>query len=828
MTTRYGQLAYTSFDKVGSAGGWQVKESTGGLTDDETQQLIAGVRTVFNPVQPLPAYPTPEQLDGGPRRLAYRPLDSGAAGYWHSIPAGSDSTGRPGNVFAHVLLDRQPDAARRPIEWWRSAQWLRPYGPAAVARAALPPHAPEPGSVVTKDSVIAFALDPSTWRLTTLFGLLDAVVAALAGGPPVVLGAESVESAAQWIGLVSFLMSSGTAAELGFSTFDRADQVALALQSGQHLTAVPLGDLGAVPAGVVGIGETDLISLGELGGEPHRTSSGQPIEVTAWSAMAQVVLLDPDSARPLLDDIDRFAAEVSDAGLHPAWPMAMAVAANAEFADAIDDAHEVITTFSPPGVPAGSVAAQVIAGVLSDVVGTSTAEAWRAVQSLPNGAAAVYADVSYLCRALADDAWLTQVGPVPLGPRTFHRVALPEEVRSAIGPALQRAREAGPERVLKVVDLLLRAGVQDDRLVASLRTEVVAALDDPARAAELSRRLGAEGKLTLAAALLRTSAGDVAAGVIGDGLLDWLAEGVEMPTAAELSQARPWDSGWTRAAVRGVRAVRRGPYAPGDRVAELWWLGVSGSPRFVQIAGDSVWDPADLLAVVGDGALPGAAAFRTLLGAPDSPDLDRLAAKVIDGNDDSAAVAQAAVRHITPQQWMQQRYVDTHQRAYLPFWEQALATARPGDVHRDFSAGLLTLAVLGTIAGQPFPEACHSLAADPELAVEAVRRVLPLVDGYEISPQVVLAVSLLHTVTAEDTEIPVSGVEAVLAQLAEQVAAPLQNDDHEVEGIATLMAQMSGDMSDGALRRYRKMVSRLLTRRADAQPSLAARLRGSR
>ena len=81
---------------------------------------------------------------------------------------------------------------------------------------------------MTKDSVVAFALDTSTWRLATLFGLLDAVAAALDGGAPVVLGVESVDAAAQWIGLVSFLMSPGTAARLNFSTFDRADQLGLA------------------------------------------------------------------------------------------------------------------------------------------------------------------------------------------------------------------------------------------------------------------------------------------------------------------------------------------------------------------------------------------------------------------------------------------------------------------------------------------------------------------------------------------------------------------------------------------------------------------------
>ena len=140
-----------------------------------------------------------------------------------------------------------PEAAprHRPIQWWRSPQWVCPYGAAAVARAVLPDEAPGPAAAVTKDSVVAFALDTSTWRLATLFGLLDAVAAALDGGPPVVLGVESTDAAAQWIGLVSFLMSPGTAARLNFSTFDRADQVGLALQSTQHLTAVPVVDLTA-------------------------------------------------------------------------------------------------------------------------------------------------------------------------------------------------------------------------------------------------------------------------------------------------------------------------------------------------------------------------------------------------------------------------------------------------------------------------------------------------------------------------------------------------------------------------------------------------------
>ncbi|OOK73725.1 hypothetical protein BZL30_5246 [Mycobacterium kansasii] len=91
--------------------------------------------------------------------------------------------------------------------------------------------------------MVNFAYDTSTWRLTTLFGLMDAVAAAIEGGPPVVLGAESDETAAQWIGLISFLMSPGTARSLNFSTFDRADQLEHAVRIGQHLTAIPRDDL---------------------------------------------------------------------------------------------------------------------------------------------------------------------------------------------------------------------------------------------------------------------------------------------------------------------------------------------------------------------------------------------------------------------------------------------------------------------------------------------------------------------------------------------------------------------------------------------------------
>ena len=102
---------------------------------------------------------------------------------------------------------------------------------------------------------------------------------------------------------------------------------------------------------MVVIDETATLSLGELGGEPHRTATGQPIAVTPWSAMAQVVLLEPGSARAVLDDIDRYAAQIEDSALPPAWPMAMAVAAAGEYADAHAEAAASSRRTPPAGWP---------------------------------------------------------------------------------------------------------------------------------------------------------------------------------------------------------------------------------------------------------------------------------------------------------------------------------------------------------------------------------------------------------------------------------------------------------------------------------------------
>lgn len=832
MIGRYGQLSYTSFDAAGTAGGWQVKQTSGELTASETQTLVSGVRTAFQPVEPLPAYPTPEECERGPRRLAYRRTPGDAAAYWHSVPAGADSTGRPGNVFAHVVLDRTPDllAPHRPIELWRSPGWLRPYGPTDVARAELPDAPPAPTNVVDKASVLAFALDTSIWRLGTLYGLLDAVLAAMNGGPQVVLGVRSDESAAQWIGLVSMLMSPGTAARLSFSTFDRADQLPAAMRAGQHLTAVPIADLPAVPDGLMVIDETATLSMGELGGQPHRTADGRAITVTPWSAMAQVTLLDPKSASVVIDDIVHYATAVGDRGLHPAWPMAMSVINRDDFTDGREEAQGVIAAFSPTDVTPDSALAQTISGVLADSVGANTADAWRAVQQAPQGRAAEHADLIYLCRAVTDPDWLGQSAMIPASPRPAG-VELPAELSTAIDAGLQAAAD-DPERLIRLADLLLRSGVRDHRVPDALTApEVAAALADPqvgpALVHQLDGRIDAASRLTLAAATLRIARPRDGFTTISDPVLEWFADGVGVPPVDELAGAALFDPTWTDAALRGAHAQRFGPTDAADRFAQLWWLRMCGSARFDDLAATGIWDPAELLVAAGGGPLSADAVLPTLLGTATSADLDRLAT-ALEASTDPMVAACAEVRLIDPRVWVQHGFVDTQRETYTPLWDAAVARVGLPGLHPDVGVRLLTLAAVARINGKPIVVCADALAAHQDTAEAVIEQVVTLVDQQVLPAAEVLAASLIP-VAADDGDTAATGVDAVLAAAAEQLVATREFTDEDVDAAIAALARLTGiGAEDAPPRRYRKMVHKLLSQRPEGQSSLAARIRGSR
>lgn len=225
---RWAQLTYTcrGASEETPSGGWQFTP-TGVCTDAELARVLADLPTQLRVPRPLPRYPSAADLAAVPRRLALVASGDEAAFLVHSVPAGHDATGRPGNVFSHVLLDRQLAAAlrgpepRRPIEFWRSPQWLTPYGPEATERARCDQHRPiEPGPVVGRETVVGFLYDPHHDRVDRLADLLDSTAAALTGGPPVVLVVDDPDEGALWIGLLSFLAAPAAALRLSFSTYE--------------------------------------------------------------------------------------------------------------------------------------------------------------------------------------------------------------------------------------------------------------------------------------------------------------------------------------------------------------------------------------------------------------------------------------------------------------------------------------------------------------------------------------------------------------------------------------------------------------------------------
>lgn len=528
---RYAELTYSSFDDGVSGGGWQVKQVRGRLTDHERDALRAQLSTNFDTGVEMPRFPTPEQIAGFPRRLVYAPaagFDAGATAWWHTAPAGVDASGRPGNVFSQVVLDRTPALSPlfRPIDLWRSPSWLTPYGPEQVAAAELSPGLPGFGSGIDVDSLIDFCFADFD-RIAVLGPLLDACAAAVAGGPPVILGVADHERAARWVAAVCRLTDPLTARQLYFSTLERFSSVGEGLQRGLRLICVPAKDVDDVDHARSRFGtptvllvEDEFPELGDLGGpdepaHPHRTGHGDRIDVTAWSVLARVVLEaeSADQARAVLARIDPIVDQVAAVSTGPGphysadWPLAMAVAAAGEvFAEAQPEAARVIGRHSPDNLDQLPDLYRPAAAAIATQCGTTTVDAWRQLRTqdaVPTDQEAgrsghsigsVLIFDSYLRRAIVDDDWLTRSEGLPLP-----EPAPPVDNARLAGIVDQRLREllgrpgTDPVLVARLADLLVRTGLADEPTSARLSHLADAVLTPrliDAGAADLVGRIG--------------------------------------------------------------------------------------------------------------------------------------------------------------------------------------------------------------------------------------------------------------------------------------------------------------------------------------------------
>lgn len=402
---QYGQLLYTSFDDAsGVGGGWQVKDQNGDLSSEERELLTARVVTKFDVDPGLPQFPTAEQIAARPSRLAYAPLGPGTAAYWHTVDAGNDATGRPGNVMAHIVLDRDIAApsALRPIQLWESAEWRRPYGPAEVLATSLDVHIPQPNPVITAESVIHFLAGTAVDRQGVFRVLLDAVYAAMAGGPKVVLLTGDNTNGPLWIAAVSFLMSPGTARGLSWTTHAKAPQAVTELRRGMHLVVLPREAELALPAGDwLVLDEAEEPAVRELG-SAHNTSRGR-VTVTPWSTLAEGVLADEALALRLLGDQDSLAEEVGDRRLSPIWPLAVAVLRRSDLAEFHRDAQHAIAEDAPPHVADVRWLDDLVAEAASATAPATLDEARaRLLAAVDRGAGLRHAAVHYLTAALSD------------------------------------------------------------------------------------------------------------------------------------------------------------------------------------------------------------------------------------------------------------------------------------------------------------------------------------------------------------------------------------------------------------------------------------------
>jgi hypothetical protein len=477
-TRRFAQLTYTSYDPGdGSGGGWQVKDVRGGVTGEESRRLCAGVVTRVDPGFADLHFPTQDEIDALPRRLAYAPLGELGAAYWHSVPAGPDPTGRPGNVFAHVVLDREPSAPRppmRPTDLLGAPHWLRPYGAPAVLATTLH-DVPEPPwePVLDRAAVVPFLVDVSRRRTSVLAAVLDAVYGALTGGRPVVLGVDEDAEAALWIAGIAHLMSPGTARRMSWSTADRLD--GLDARAAPHLTVVPGADLaGDAPDGLVLLRtRKGSVQLGALtSGDPHNADTGAQIPVTPWSVLVPAVLQDVGLAHHVLAQQDAIAAELDDTGLSPGWPLAMAVSRLAELpelADANEEAVQLLTATPPPPLIARAPALQLrLKSLRARRLGSTTEAALRHAESAePQVVPRDVAVNVYLERAIQDDGWLCRVGGVPLPDLnpTALEPALGELAAARVADLTASALRdpvdtvASATLIVRLIDLTVRAGL---------------------------------------------------------------------------------------------------------------------------------------------------------------------------------------------------------------------------------------------------------------------------------------------------------------------------------------------------------------------------------
>jgi hypothetical protein len=329
--TRWLQLTYASADSADASapGGWRVQAASADLGAADQDVLVRGVTARLADMKVISNFPSDAELAARSRRLAYRAIDAGRVALWHAVTAGVDATGRPGNVFTHAALAMPGAEHFRPIELWRSPDWLVPFGPQEVSAASLP-QSLRPGEHVTRGATIEFLLEGEHPGFDSLLWLLDGVARSTNTGRTLLCLVEDAEEATQWVAAVSYLTSGRLGLAVSWVTFERADTLAHTLETRPNLVFVPRVDETRLPPDLP---DADIVDLSwELDGPANgawHLPSGLSFPTTRWHARAlDLFSLPADMAARVLEQLDDYQG--AGAALH--WPLSMALLCEPEAA----------------------------------------------------------------------------------------------------------------------------------------------------------------------------------------------------------------------------------------------------------------------------------------------------------------------------------------------------------------------------------------------------------------------------------------------------------------------------------------------------------------
>lgn len=236
-----GQLTYAIADGARGArqGGWGVVEIGGALSAEAQDFLVRG-RTVSLPQRVTP-FVSNAELAARAARWRVVPFGedrSPSVLAWHSVEAGSDSTGRPGNVFTHAAhLDLTRPS--RPMDWAFSPDWLRPYGVNEVTEAHLPDTVRLP---VVQLPFLAWLHGDTTMAQVSIESAVARAMPAIVERRQVVLVVPDHKDAIGLLDFLAWLLPFGRSATARWASYEDAASAADLVDKGFDIITVERSD----------------------------------------------------------------------------------------------------------------------------------------------------------------------------------------------------------------------------------------------------------------------------------------------------------------------------------------------------------------------------------------------------------------------------------------------------------------------------------------------------------------------------------------------------------------------------------------------------------